>query len=571
MASDCVSASFEQAVTALEPLWEAGYDEGVPRRGGFPASTLKSCMLDMVVKRAGEPHIVYRGTTMTFMQTNEMACRLAHALRRSGLDKGDRVSIMLGNVPELIVAYLACYKSGLIAVGLNPRSTVDEICMVVQGCGARMMITSCDRMRTLVSCAKRFQKSGVEPFSLPSVIAVGQDGDAAWETERLRAPFTLRMLDELLAAMPTNEPETDVAPNDIAALVYTGGTTGVSKGCPLTHRSLVQAQRLFFGVLRPLLHDARAMTSLVTSPMTHAYGLNFGVNWGVVVGGTVVLAESLDGESLVRLVEARRPQVWGAVPALLSAINASKQLARFDLSSLKAVVVSCAAASREVVARFEDACDARIIQDYGMTETAGPITLTPALSGASEGSVGFPATDTDVLVVDLEAGEKPVPCGMRGEVVFRGPQIASGYWKAPEETDEAFHGAWLYSGDVGYFDERGCLFVVDRIKDIVCVGGFSVFPREIDETLLGHPGIRDACTIGVLDARSGERPKSFIVLDRKVRLSKQEIVDYCHEHLIAYKCPKYVEFVDAIPLTRLGKPDKEALRKRERAEDHRSR
>lgn len=562
MAPSCVNVSFEQAVSVLDPLWEAGYDEGVPRRGGFPASTLKSCMLDSVAKRAGEPHILYRDTMMTFMQTNEMACRLAHALLRSGLRKGDRVSIMLGNVPELIVAYLACYKSGLIAVGLNPRSTADEICATVQDCGARVMIVACDRMKMLASCAARSYRPGKESFSLSSVIEVGQNGDAARDEGRLQALFKLRSFDELLAAMPKSEPDADVDPADIAALVYTGGTTGVSKGCPLTHRALVQAQRLLFGVLRPLLHDARSMTSLVTSPMTHAYGLNFGVNWGVVVGGTVVLAESLDGESLVRLIEARRPHVWGAVPALLSAINASERASRSKLSSLRAVVVSCAAASKEVVGRFEEAYDVRIIQDYGMTETAGPVTLTPALSGASEGSVGFPATDTDVLVVDLERGEKPVSCGARGEIVFRGPQVAEGYWKAPEETAEAFRGAWLYSGDVGYFDERGCLFVVDRIKDIVCVGGFSVFPREIDETLLMHPGIRDACTVGVPDARSGERPKSFIVPQQGIRLDQRKIIDYCREHLIAYKCPKYVEFVDAIPLTRLGKPDKEALRER---------
>lgn len=565
MVSNCVNVSFEQAVTALDPLWKAGYDEGVPRRGGILTRTLKSCILDSVEERGDEPHIVYRDTTMTFAQSNEMACRLAHALRGIGLGKGDRVSIMLGNVPELIVSYLACYKTGLIAVGLNPRSTVDEICTTVQGCGSRVMITACDHVEVLASCAACSRKPGAGPFPLCNVITVRHDSDAVGKDDFAQSPFEVRPLDGLLTAMPTDEPEVDVAPDDIAALVYTGGTTGVSKGCPLTHRSLVQAQRLFFGVLRPLLHDARSMTSLVTSPMTHAYGLNFGVNWGVVVGGTVVLAESLDGESLARLIEARRPQVWGAVPALLSAINANEQTTRFDLSSLKAVVVSCAATSREVVERFEDARHVSIIQDYGMTETAGPVTLTPALSGASEGSVGFPATDTDVLVVDLKTGKKPVPCGVQGEIVFRGPQVASGYWRAPEETAKAFRGAWLYSGDVGYFDERGCLFVVDRIKDIVCVGGFSVFPREIDETLLKHPGIQDACTVGVPDARSGERPKSFVVPHRGAQLDQREIINYCHEHLIAYKCPKYVEFVDAIPLTRLGKPDKEALRKREHA------
>lgn len=562
------SARFERALSSLEPLWRAAYDEGVCRDAALSELTLKDCILEVVSRRYDEPHIVYRGREISYAESNEAACRLANALVSRGCGKGDAVCIMLGDIPELIIAFAACYKIGCVAVGVNPRSTCDEVARFMVDSGAHVLVLP-EVLAGLVPAD--LAERGVE---VRLAVAVGNDAGTKVRVEgAAQAGFCdsapafggeLAAWEELLASSHAEEPRVLVAPDDVAMLIYTGGTTGVSKGCPLTNRMLVWSQKCFFGFMRPLLRDARNMTSLLTSPMTHAYGMNFGINWDLVIGGTVVLAEALDGASLSRLIAEHRVTVWGAVPVLLNELSTYIERSGIELPSLSTVVVSCAATSSEVMRRFKASCSAaRVVEDYGMTETSGPVTLTPMAKGASEGSVGVPVPDTDVLVVDFETARNPVPVGERGEVVFRGPQVITEYWHAPQESEDAFVGEWIRSGDVGYFDELGCLHVVDRIKDVIMVGGFSVFPREIDEVMHTHPAVIDSCTIGVFDERSGERPKSFVVVADGARVTEHALVEHCRERLIAYKCPKHVEFVDAIPLTAMGKPDKKELRRRE--------
>lgn len=567
------NGGFEHALDFLEPLWRAAYDEGVCRQVPLSELSLKDCILETVSRRYDEPHIVYRGREITYAESNEAACRFANVLVSRGCGKGDAVCVMLGDTPELIIAFAACYKIGCVAVGVNPRSTCDEVARFVVDSGASVIVLPEALSESIpVGLAKR----GVDVELIVSV-----PNDAGVDLRKGQTAFpkpsvgsgafagALATWDELLASSCGEEPCASVDPDDVAMLIYTGGTTGVPKGCPLTNRMLVWAQKCFFDFMRPLLHDARNMTSLLTSPMTHAYGMNFGINWGLVIGGTVVLAEALDGASLARLIAGHRVTVWGAVPALLNELSAYVERSGAELSSLSTVVVSCAATSSEVVRRFKASCgSARVVEDYGMTETSGPVTLTPVMKGASEGSVGVPVPGTDVLVVDFKTARTPVPVGERGEVVFRGPQVIAEYWRAPQESKDAFVGEWIRSGDVGRFDELGYLHVVDRIKDVIDVGGFSVFPREVDEVVRAHPAVLDSCTIGVPDERSGERPKSFVVIAEGARITEQGLIEHCREHLIAYKCPKYVEFVDAIPLTAVGKPDKKELRRRE--ERHRA-
>ena len=546
---------FNRAVAALEPLWQAAYDDGVARHEPLPDMTMADCLAATVARQPDATHIVHRDSALTYRQTDAAANSLAAALAQAGCCKGDAVVVMLENSPELIIAYMACYKAGFVAVGQNPRSTADELARTLRDASPTAMVAPSGKTPLT---AEALELAGLQP--LRCLVTAGEPASAAAaQLATVELSFE-NAASNRNAAAPSEAPQ----PDDTAVIIYTGGTTGVCKGCPITHRMLLQAQRLFYRDLEPLLGNGRAMTSLVTSPMIHAYGLNFGVNWGFVVGGAVVLADKLDGPSLLALIERHRPSVWGAVPTLLNDLCCAEDASLADTSSLRAVVVSCAATSGEIMRRFSQLHPAvHVVEDYGMTETAGPVTLTPVLKGASTGSVGVPCIDTDVLVVNLETGEEPLPFNQRGEVIFRGPQVIREYWHSPAESARAFRDGWIYSGDVGYFDETGCLFVVDRIKDVVLVGGFTVFPREIDEVLFTHPAVADTCTIGVADARSGERPKSFVVTSPGAAASQQELIDYCHKHLLAYKCPRYVEFIDAIPLTHMGKPDKKALRARE--------
>lgn len=559
---------FESALGSLEPLWGTAYDDGVCRHVELPAVTLKDCILSTVGRQADDVHVVYKSRSLTYAETNEQACRLANGLRERGMRKGDVLCVMLGDIPELIVTYMACYKTGFIAVGLNPRSTADELAHRMNDGFAHALVVS----NAVVDVALAgFAQSDAHP----NVMITVDDAAGTKDVEKRRCkgfPAREKMpaietvaWENFLVQADNAEPNVEVAPDDVAMLIYTGGTTGLPKGCPLTHRMLIWAQYFFYSFLAPRLGSACNMTSLLTSPMTHAYGMDFGVNWGIVIGGKVVIAHSLDGRTIAQLIREQQVAVWGAVPAMLAMLCSEMEQTHEAVPSLAVVVVSCAATSTDTLKRFQRLCSSvALVQDYGMTETSGPVTLTPVIGGMSEGSVGVPVENTDILVVDLKDGITPLPFGERGEVIFRGPQIIDEYWNASEESVKAFRGEWLYSGDVGCFDEKGFLSVVDRIKDVIEVGGFSVFPREIDEVMHAHPDVADTCTIGVPDEKSGERPKSFVVLKPESHVGERELIEYCHKHLIAYKCPKYIELVDRIPLTAMGKPDKQELRRREK-------
>ncbi len=581
--SASTSLAFERALAHWEPLWQRAYDEGVSRRGLRTVPSLKECLAETVRRHGGDPCVVMPNGSFTFAQVNDQACRIANGFAARGLSKGDAVVAALEDSVALVALFMACYKGGFVVVGTDARSTACELAERLAECRARAIVVD-----EVHADAAREALGGVGADALMVVVAKGFGGPAC----SISALDSLRESEVSLAELATypdaSEPAASVSPNDTAVIIFTGGTTGKSKGCPLTNAMLVQAQALFQQVLQPVFPgygfplvpeaEARAWGAgadiaasrcavppsvLVTSPMVHAYGLDLGVNWAVCSGGAAVLPQSLAVADVVHAIAKVRPAVWGSVPAMLARVTREAEAQGCDLSSLAAVVVSCAATPQELRCEFARLSSARIVEDYGMTETSGPVALTPALAGTKPGAVGVPAPSTDILVVDMETGARPLGAGERGEVVFRGPQVIEGYLDAPAETERALRSGWLYSGDVGYFDEDGTLFVVDRIKDVVLVGGFSVFPREIDEVLYAHPDIVEACTIGVPDGRSGERPKSFVVLREGACVTEQDIVAYCHEHLIAYKCPKYVEFIDAIPKTFLSKPDKKALRKLE--------
>lgn len=561
-----VLQGFDAAVATWEPLWESALDQGVARHGTIADLPLKDCILDTVSRRADKVHLRYCGRTWTFKESNDVACRLANALMEKGQHKGQRALVMLADTPELVFTFMACYKIGLIAVGLDPRSTAAEVQANLADNQATAAFVDAVNAPVLAS-ALADGNTSVETVVVvpdnagaPDNAGVPASGDDP--SDRGLAPLWFRF-DELVEPSSGGEPPVAVDADDPAVIIYTGGTTGVSKGCPLSNRALVQASHLFTRNLVPVLPDADHLAMLSTSPMVHAYGLDLGVNWGLVSGAEVIIADKLDAETIMDLIENCRPAVWGAVPALINKINNDERARRCDFSALRVVIMSCAISAYDIVKQFKQISGAHIVEDYGMTETAGPVSLTPVLCEGKEASIGVPTQDTDILVVDLETGMHPLASGQRGQIVFRGPQVMKEYWHAPEESRNARRGAWFYSGDMGYFDEDGFLYIVDRIKDMICVGGFSVFPREIDEVLFAHPKVLDVCTIGVADARSGERPKSFVVKKPGCCLSEKEVIDYCHERLIAYKCPRYVEFIDAIPHTRLNKPDRKSLRKME--------
>ncbi|HBQ27376.1 MAG TPA: hypothetical protein DD791_13365, partial [Syntrophomonas sp.] len=502
----------------------------------------------LVAANPHQAHIIYHDQVLTYQDSNAMACKLANALMGLGCRKGECISIILPNVPEIIISYMACYKTGMIAVGFNPRSTEAEIKNNLNNHRSSTVIVDQQNADKVIALMHKKESP------IKTIIVLGNNKND--DEEHLYDFYKLIKNEEDI------EPDIAITPEDIAILLYTGGTTGVRKGCCHTHRALVEEQRAFCNWFTPIL-KGQEVRNLICAPMTHIMGINFGVNWGLINGGAVVIVDTPTTENIVAAINQYEPTMWATVPALMNGLINYPDIRGTKIGALEIVIYGGASTAGETIKQFKKISRAKLIEGYGMSECVGIATMSPITTEGKFGSIGIPISDTDVMVVDPIDGIKVLPPDQKGEIIIRGPQVIKEYWENPEETAHAIRNGWLYTGDIGYMDDDGFLYLVDRKKDMIIVGGFNVYPREIDELLFTHPKIIEACTIGIPDPRLGEVPKSFVVLKSGETLGAEEVRAFCREKMIAYKVPKIVEFVDIIPKTIVNKPDKEALKRME--------
>lgn len=547
-------ARLDAVATACDRLWLSAYDEGVSRTFAQTHATIKEAMLAHLEKGSSQPLIFYKDARITRAQADEEACRLANGLTQAGIRKSDRVNIVVSNRPEAVVAFMACYKAGFVAAAFNQRCTAREITQSVACVSSTALIVERDTLPKVLPA--------IEAGELPSLKAVIVVDGEGLDLPPAAGSASVCPYVRVLAGADPVEPSAKISADDDAILLFTGGTTGVSKGCCQTHGAMVwELQAMRHWVSSALATPDPSI--LVCMPMTHIMGINYGVNWQLINGGSVVIAEGHKPLDIIRSLERYRPTVWATLPTLLHSVSKDEALPISPYRDLELVIFGGSFVAREMLEDMIAKTSARFVESYGMSESFGFVTCNPVGSMGKVGSIGLPISDTDVLVVDLEESTKVLVPGERGEIVFRGPQIIREYWANPEETKHALRDGWLYSGDIGYMDEDGFFYLVDRKKDTIVVSGFNVFPSEIDEVLMSHPLILDACTIGVPDEHSGERPKSFIVTADGAEIDAQEIDLFCRERLVAYKIPKYLEAISEIPKTKAKKPARAFLRQEE--------
>lgn len=538
---------FEKQVAMYEPLWLKQYDESVRRNLPEPDQTMKEVLLKWVSVQPDKPHIIYKDRIMSYKDSNAAACRLANALLKLGCKKGDRLSIMLPNIPEVIIAFMACYKTGIIAVGYNPRSAEAEIKGNLLDNGAETVVINAAHADKVIDILKNGETK------LKNILVVDYG-------ENSKPDENIFDLYELINKEEADEPDIEVFPDDIQILYYTGGTTGVSKGCCHTNKGIIGHEHAFMEWFGPAMDgaDTRIIMSL---PMTHGYGINCGINWCLVAGGTVIALDTANTDVILEAINQHEPTIWPSVPALINQIVYHPQVGKSKIWALKLVICGSAPLPVQSLLTFRKHTNARVAEGFGMSEGINATTFNRVSDGGKPGSIGVPFPDTDMLVVDAVKGEEVMPFNQKGELIWRGPQLIKEYWRNPEETAYAIRNGWMYSGDIGYMDEDGYFYIVDRKKDMMDIGGFNVFPREIDELLAKHPQIFAASTVGVPDSRLGEVPMSFVVIKPGEKLTAEDVKHYCHDNLTAYKVPRYVEFVDEIPLTKNNKPDKERMKR----------
>jgi long-chain acyl-CoA synthetase len=565
-------------MTELRP-WHATYPPEIPTSlEPYPDESVFALLQGAAAGFPKAPALTFFGRHISYGSLLHEVERCSAVLAGLGIGKGDRVGLLLPNCPEYVITWYACQRLGAIAVGNNPLYTERELEHQIKDSGARVMVV-------LDQVYARFGRVR-EAAGVEEVIAVKLNHYMPWPIKwlaplKFRAdakehgtplPFIpgdhrVRHWADLMSKSGPIPPEAvvDDPAATVAALVYTGGTTGLSKGAMLSHRNLVANARqatAWFPVVR------RGEDGVLASlPFFHAFGM-LAMNFAITKAAKLVLIPRFDIDMVLKGIAKEKPTLFPGVPRMYIALNENPKTAKYDLKALKACVSGAAPLPMAVAQEFERISGgAKVVEGYGLSECS-PVTHANPLAGERrEGSIGLPLPDTDVKLVDLEDPDREVPTGEKGELCVKGPQVMLGYWHKPEETALMIRNGWLHTGDVAVMDPDGYFRIVDRMKDMVLVSGFNVYPTEIEAVLYQNPKVSKCAVIGVPDDVTGERVKAYIVLKEGEHASAGEITAWCRDPaqgLTGYRVPKDIEFRESLPETLIGKVLRRALQDEER-------
>ena len=507
----------------------------------------------------------YQGRNFTYAQVDELSSRFATALASLGLKRGDRVAIFLPNTPQLVFAYFGVLKAGGVLVMCNPVYKERELEYQIRDSGAEIIVASrtvakgLDLYRSLEGCRSRVPLRHVVTTSLTDYLPPLKKRLAGLVGIKDVARADTVDFVKLVASNPPAESYAQVDPvNDVALLQYTGGTTGVAKGAMLTHYNLV-SNAVYGAFLFPVTEKD---VSLSVLPLFHIYGMTVTMNMPMAVGATVVLLPSFHVEEVMKTIQKTKVTLFSGAPAMYIAINSKPNASEFNLRSVRACMSGGSALPPAVRKKFMSLTGGNLVEGYGLSETSPVTHVNPLTNGVvKDGSIGPPFSETDARVVDLDDSGKVLQVGEVGELEVKGPQVMKGYWNHDDETRAVLRDGWFLTGDIAKMDGDGYFYIVDRKKDMVNVGGFKVYPREVEDVLFEHPDVREAGVVGIPDEFSGEAVKAFVVLkDPSKKVTEEEVIDFCQKRLAKFKAPKKVEFVQELPKTLIGKVLRRKLR-----------
>jgi long-chain acyl-CoA synthetase len=547
------------AAAAVPRPWLAAYPPAVPESYRYPLVPLTRLLDDAAQDFPQSTAVEFLGYTLTYRELLDRVDRLAAALGKMGIGKGDRVGVILPNCPQHVIAIFAILRLGAIAVENNPLYTPDELEHQINDAGCRVLICLDPVYKKLAALKGRLRTvehilaTGIEdalPFPKNVLFPLKGRRDGTYykipETEGVH-----RLADLIRRTAPTVV-QAEVDPReDVAMLLYTGGTTGASKGVMLTHLNLV-ANAFQARLWMPDIQAGRE-NLLCVMPFFHAYGLTLCLSVGVLSAATLTLLPRFDRDLVLKTIDRRKPTLFPGVPTVYVAINGAPNLRKHDLSSIRACLSGAAPLPVEVAKQFEAVTGGKLREGYGLTESSPLTHANPIYGKAKQGSIGLPVTDTICTLRDLEDPTKPAEPGEPGELAITGPQIMKGYWNRPEETAQVLRDGWLLTGDVAKVDEEGYFSIVDRKKDMIIAGGYNIYPRDIEEVLYRHPKVAKAVVAGIPDEYRGETVKAYLVLKEGERATEAEIDGFLREHLAPYKVPQRYEFRDDLPETVVGK------------------
>lgn len=546
--------------------WLKYYDPGVIANPEVPRIAVHEWLDRTAEEIPDKTALVFQNYKLSFRQVKERSEIMAANLRANGVQPGDRISVMLPNLPQTFIAFWAISKVGGIVVFTNPLYMENELIHQINDAGVKYMLTidmawpKIKNLRTRLGVKKYFVTSIADALRFPmrqlyKFKERKKDYGLFFDNQTV-LPFAELLKGTERLSIPVENPE-----ETVVALQYTGGTTGTPKGAMLTHGNFNANMAQVTDALASGLQKHHNFLGVM--PFFHVYGLSTCLLLPVAVKATTYIQPRFNPFEVLKCIQKNKITIFPGAPSVYIALLQDKEIAKYDLSSLELAISGSAPMPVEYISMFAEKTGGHIIEGYGLTE-ASPITNLNPLKGVRKpGSIGMPLPGTLCRIVDMELGNAPMPTGQPGELIIKGPQVMKGYWKRPDETGNTIRNGWLYTGDIAIMDEQGYVFIVDRKKDLVLVGGYNVYPREIDEVLYSHPKIKDAVSVGVPHKTRGEILKVYIVLKPGETMTKNDVIAFCRSKLANYKVPKQVEFRDELPKSMVGKILRRAIRSEE--------
>jgi long-chain acyl-CoA synthetase len=551
----------------MEKVWLQHYEPEVPHSINYPPLSLYQLFQKTAEKYKQNPAVHFMGRDLKYGELSAEVESLAAALSGLGIKKGDRVAIHLPNSTQFPIAYFAALSIGAVVVPCNPLYVAREMEYQLKDSGAETIITltrfykmikdiqpKTDLKNIIVTNIKDYFP-GMLSF-LYTLAKEKKEGDRV-----VIATGDYSLIDLIKKHAGQKPPTVEVKPEDRALFLYTGGTTGVSKGAVLRHSNLVA--NMFQVKSWCTDYEDGKEVALGVLPFFHSYGLTTVLNLGLLNGAKLVLLPRFELETVLKTIDKQKPTLFPGVPTIYVAINNAPNLDKFDIKSIRICISGAAPLPVEVQQQFEKNTGGRLVEGYGLSETSPVTHANPVYGKRKPGSIGLPMPDTEFRVVDVESGENEMPIGEIGELCLKGPQVMEGYLNMPEETSNSIRNGWFYTGDIAKVDEEGYTYIVDRKKDMVIAGGFNIYPRDIEEVLYTHPKIMEAAVAGIHDQYRGETIKAYVVLKEGETMTENEVIEYCKTNLAAYKVPKLVEFREELPKTMIGKVLRRMLREEE--------
>lgn len=570
-----------------ERPWDKSYPANLKWDAEIPVTTMVKMFEETVAKNGDKTALNFMGRKMSYKEFDEATNRFAKGLQDQGLGKGSKVGLCLPNTPFYAIAYYGAMKAGATVVNFNPLYAENEFrhqiedskCDVMVSLNAKLIQPKIDKMldgsthlKKAIVCDLADALPPVKGFAFRALnLYKNWFTKKGGDTVKVANDATHIPFSKLLKSKGAPA-KVEVSPDDVAVLQYTGGTTGVPKAAALSHANLtsnIVQSEMWFAAGEKAANDntpKKDAKMLVVLPFFHVFSMTVQMNLSFKLGAELIMLPKFDGDEVLKVIDKEKPTMFAGVPTLYKALMDNKKVKQFDLSSVDLWLSGGSALPPATAKGWKELTGKDFVEGYGLSETSPLVIANPLNGKKKDGSIGIPIPLTDVKIANLEFPDQSCPIKVEGEICLKGPQVMKEYWGNPAETAKVMDkDGYFHTGDIGFVDDEGFVFIVDRIKDMINASGLKVFSRKVEEAILKHDAVAEVIVAGVPDDYRGETVKAYIVFKPGQKVEDADMTNFLKAHLAPYELPKKYEQRDSLPKTAIGKPDKKVIKAEEKA------